>query len=58
MTDHWLRPHEVAIALGLTVSTVKRLPSAHLPYYRVCSRGDRRYRVEDVEKYLADRRVG
>ena len=48
---------EVAEHLGLHRTTVKRLPPAVLPFVRVTDRGDRRYRPEDVERYLADRRV-
>lgn len=48
----------VADILGLHVNTVKRLPAEELGYYRVNSRGDRRYRLGDVRAYLAARRVG
>jgi excisionase family DNA binding protein len=49
---------EVAAMLGLHRNTLGRLRSSELPYYRVCSRGDRRYRLADVERFLEERRVG
>jgi hypothetical protein len=49
---------ELAKILGLAVGTVKGIPPAELPYYRHGPRGDRRYAREDVERYLASRRVG
>lgn len=49
---------DVAERLGLSVHTVKRLPSDELAYFRINSRGDRRYRLGDVRAYLAARRVG
>lgn len=48
----------VARMLGLAVNTTKRLPPGELPYFRVTSRGDRRYRLGDVRAYLAARRIG
>lgn len=53
-----LRPREVGARLGLTSQTVKAIPVERLPYTRVNERGDRRYRPEDVDAYLASRRVG
>jgi len=45
---------EVAEMLHLHVNTVKRLGDrGELPFYRVCKRGDRRFRLEDVMKFLA-----
>jgi excisionase family DNA binding protein len=44
---------EVARMLHLHVNTVKRLGDrGELPFYRVCSRGDRRFRLQDVEAFL------
>jgi excisionase family DNA binding protein len=44
---------EVARLLHLHVNTVKRLGDrGELPFYRVCKRGDRRYRRVDVEHFL------
>ena len=48
---------EVAEMLHLHVNTVKRLGDrGELPFYRVCKRGDRRFRVEDVKHFLAKNR--
>ena len=44
---------EVATALHLHVNTVKRLGDrGELPFFRVSTRGDRRFRVEDVIAFL------
>ena len=53
-----LSAREVGEILGLTRDTVKTIPAGELPFYRVNTRGDRRYRRSDVEAYLARRRVG
>ena len=48
-----LTASEVADMLHLHVNTVKRLGDrGELPFYRVCKRGDRRFRVEDVMSFL------
>ena len=45
---------EVAEILHLHVNTVKRLGDrGELPFYRVCKRGDRRFRLDDVLAFLA-----
>ncbi|MGI8533644.1 MAG: helix-turn-helix domain-containing protein [Candidatus Limnocylindrales bacterium] len=52
-----LTASEVAELLHLHVNTVKRLGDrGELPFYRVCKRGDRRFRVEDVTAFLARNR--
>jgi excisionase family DNA binding protein len=52
-----LTASEVAQLLHLHVNTVKRLGDrGELPFYRVCKRGDRRYRIEDVMNFLARNR--
>ena len=44
---------EVAEMLHLHVNTVKRLGDrGELPFYRVCKRGDRRFRFDDVMSFL------
>ena len=44
---------EVAEMLHLHVNTVKRLGDrGEIPFYRVCSRGDRRFRIDDVLDFL------
>jgi excisionase family DNA binding protein len=49
-----LTASEVASMLHLHVNTVKRLGDrGELPYYRVCRRGDRRFRLDDVLAFLA-----
>ena len=52
-----LTASEVAEMLHLHVNTVKRLGDrGELPFYRVCKRGDRRFRLEDVMAFLARNR--
>jgi excisionase family DNA binding protein len=49
-----LTASEVATMLHLHVNTVKRLGDrGELPFFRVSSRGDRRFRLEDVMEFLA-----
>ena len=44
---------EVAEMLHLHVNTVKRLGDrGEVPFYRVCKRGDRRFRIDDVLDFL------
>jgi hypothetical protein len=52
-----LTVREVAAWLGIHPNTVKRIPPADLPYFTVGSRGDRRYRVEDVRSYIERRTI-
>ena len=48
-----LTASEVAEMLHLHVNTVKRLGDrGEIPFYRVCSRGDRRFRIDDVLDFL------
>jgi len=48
-----LTASEVAEMLHLHVNTVKRLGDrGEIPFYRVCKRGDRRFRLEDVMQVL------
>jgi excisionase family DNA binding protein len=48
---------EVADMLHLHVNTVKRLGDrGELPFYRVCKRGDRRFRLDDVLRFLHQNR--
>jgi excisionase family DNA binding protein len=48
---------EVAEMLHLHVNTVKRLGDrGELKYYRVCKRGDRRFLLEDVRRFLDNNR--
>jgi excisionase family DNA binding protein len=48
---------EVAEMLHLHVNTVKRLGDrGELKYYKVCKRGDRRFLLEDVRRFLDQNR--
>ena len=48
-----LTASEVADMLHLHVNTVKRLGDrGELPFFRVCKRGDRRFRYDDVMEFL------
>jgi excisionase family DNA binding protein len=49
---------EAAQLLGVSPRTVKRMRSSELPYWRVGSRGDRRYSRADVERYKLARAAG
>ena len=52
-----LTASEVAEMLHLHVNTVERLGDrGELPFYRVCKRGDRRFRLQDVMVFLARNR--
>jgi excisionase family DNA binding protein len=52
-----LTASEVAEMLHLHVNTVKRLGDrGQLPFFRVCSRGDRRFRLADVMAFLTSNR--
>ena len=52
-----LTASEVAEMLHLHVNTVKRLGDrGELPFFRVCKRGDRRFRLDDVMKFLSQNR--
>jgi excisionase family DNA binding protein len=48
-----LTASEVAEMLHLHVNTVKRLGDrGEIPFFRVCKRGDRRFRYDDVIDFL------
>ena len=50
-----LTASEVAAMLHLHVNTVKRLGDrGELPFFRVCRRGDRRFRLPDVMTFLTN----
>jgi hypothetical protein len=46
---------EVALLLGTHGHTVKRISPEALPFFRIGSRGDRRYQRDDVRAYIYDR---
>lgn len=48
---------EAAKILHIHPNTIKRIPPSELPFYRVSSRGDRRYEVAVLRQYLRDRSV-
>jgi hypothetical protein len=50
-----LTVREVAAWLGIHPNTVKRIPSADLPFFTISTRGDRRYHVDDVRAYIERR---
>lgn len=52
-----LEVREVAALLGMSIKGAKGLPAPELPYFRVGSRGDRRYMRADVERYIKRRMV-
>jgi hypothetical protein len=49
---------EVARLLGIHGNTVKKIPPEELPYFRIGSRGDRRYFPSDVRAYIISRTEG
>lgn len=51
-----LRLSQVAEYLSVHPNTVRRIHPLDLPFFRVGNRGDRRYRPQDVERYLKARR--
>jgi len=53
----WVNVREAARLLGLHYNTVVRLPPEDLPYMVVRARGDRRYRVTDIDAYIERRMV-
>lgn len=53
-----LTAQEVSRHLGVHPNTVKRIPPEELPFWRVGHRGDRRYSIEAVERYIRERTVG
>jgi len=47
---------EASRHLGVHVNTLKRIPPTELPYFRIGSRGDRRYLHPDVQAYISRHR--
>jgi hypothetical protein len=56
--SEWLSAGQVERALGISATMRRAMPPADLPYMRLGQRGDRRYRVADVQAYIARRMVG
>jgi hypothetical protein len=57
-TNRPIRVVEVRDILGVHYNTVLRIDPRELPYFRVGSRGDRRYLPEDVRSYVEKRTIG
>lgn len=53
---YYLSTFQVAQIFNIHVNTLKRIPPSELPFLRVCSRGDRRYSVVDIQDFI-DRRT-
>ena len=54
-----LKPRDVAAWLGIHINTVKRLGDrGEITFYRIGTRGDRRYKRSDIEKFLQRRQMG
>lgn len=51
-TGEWMSAVEVSNFLDISPNTVRRMPPEQLPYLRLGKRGDRRYRLVDVEAYV------
>jgi hypothetical protein len=55
--DEWAGAAQAARMLGISVKMLKNLDPAELPFMRVGSRGDRRYRLTDIDRYITDHTV-
>jgi len=54
-----LATRDVARLLGIHANTVRRWSEKGiLRGYRICGRGDRRFRREDIDKFLKERQIG
>lgn len=51
MTPTPLTVGQVAVLLGVHPNTLRRWSPAHLPFFRIGTRGDRRYDADVVTKY-------
>ena len=56
-SEIWLSVNEAAHMLDVHNNTLKRFPPSEIPYMRIGSRGDRKYRRADVEAYIERRMV-
>jgi hypothetical protein len=50
--DQPITARHAAVLLGVHINTLKRIPPDQLPYFRVGTRGDRRYHMRDVKAYM------
>ena len=48
----FLRASEAAAYMDIGVNTLKRIPENALAFYRINSRGDRRYKLADIQAYI------
>lgn len=54
-----LATRDVARLLGIHANTVRRWSEKGiLTGYRICGRGDRRFRREDIDRFLKERQIG
>ena len=54
-----LATRDVARLLGIHANTVRRWSQKGiLRGYRICGRGDRRFRREDIDRFLKERQIG
>jgi DNA-binding transcriptional MerR regulator len=57
-SEQWLSPIEAGKMLDLHPNTIKRYSNGgEFPYYRVGSRGDRRYKKSDLLAFMRRSRV-
>jgi len=52
-----LTADEVGLWLGVHKNTVKRIPAGELPFFRIGTRGDRRYVQSDAIAYIERRKI-
>ena len=55
MNDIHLRAQDAADFLGIHRNTLRRISSRDLPYWRLGTRGDRRYDADDLARYIEER---
>jgi hypothetical protein len=55
--DKVLNAYEVSQMLGISRPTLQRKSPKELPYFRINDRGDRRYHLHDVQKFIKERTV-
>lgn len=53
----YLTVSDVGEMLNLGNAAVKRIPASDLPYWRIGRRGDRRYSILDLQRYLENHKV-
>ena len=53
----WVTVNEAATMLDVHNNTLKRISPSEIPYFRMGTRGDRKYRIADIEAYIERRMV-